>query len=125
MADHEGNFSFDALPNSTYAIYVIDDQWVSQLQVFMPLDPITGAKSSPYLMAVDGQPVTVQLTSGPDRKPIAGQSVSLVSEYQYSWKEDGDKRNGTTHRQIFATTDEHGSAKAYAPLGSLRASDFD
>ena len=72
-------------------------------------------------MAVEGHPVTVQLTSGPDRKPIAGQAVSLVSEYRYSYTENGEKRNGTTNRQIFTTTDEQGLARAFAPVGSLRA----
>lgn len=121
IADQDGNFSFDALPNSTYATHVIDDQWVSEPYVFTPIDPVSGTKSSPYLMAVDGHPVTVQITSGPELKPIAGQSVSLISEYQYSWTENGEKRNGTTHRQIFAVTDEHGLAQAFAPLGSLGA----
>ncbi|XZE20837.1 thioredoxin family protein [Pirellulaceae bacterium SH449] len=122
IADREGNFSFDALPNSTYAMYVMDDEWVSEPQVFIPIDPVTGAKRSPYLMALDGHTVTVLLTSGPNRKPIAGQSVSFVSEYDYSWKENGERQYGVTHRQIFATTDEQGVAKAMVPLGSLRAS---
>lgn len=120
IADQDGKFSFDALPNSTYATFVVDDQWVSEPNIFTPIDPVSGEKSSPYLMAVDGQPVTVQVTSGPERKPIAGQSVSLISEYRYSYAENGEKRNGATHRQIFAITDEHGLAKAFAPLGSLR-----
>jgi beta-lactamase regulating signal transducer with metallopeptidase domain len=122
IADQDGNFSFDALPSSTYATHVNDAQWVSEPNVFTPIDPVSGVNSSPYLMAVEGHPVTVQLTSGPDRKPIAGQAVSLVSEYRYSYTKNGEKRNGITNRQIFATTDEQGLARAFAPVGSLRAS---
>ena len=121
IADQEGNFCFDAFPESTYSLMVMDDQWVSVPKVFTPVDPKTDEKQSPYLMAGEGQPVTIQLTSGPDRNPIAGQSVTLVSEHSYSWLEDGEKRNGTTHRQIFATTDSQGLARAIVPLGPLRA----
>ncbi len=121
LADEEGNFSFDALPKSTYALFVIDHQWVSEPKVFTAIDPDSGENTSLYLMALDGHPVTVQLTSGPDRKPIAGQSVSLISEHQFTWKVDGETRNGVTHRQIFTTTDRQGLATANVPLGSLRA----
>jgi beta-lactamase regulating signal transducer with metallopeptidase domain len=122
IADREGKFSFDALPNSTYSLFVIDDQLVSAPKVFTPVDPKSDERKSPYLMALDGQPVTIQLSSGPDRNPIAGQSVSLVSEFPYSWWQDGEKRNGMTHRQIFATTDDQGVATAFVPLGALKAS---
>ncbi len=121
VTDREGKFSFDALPKSTYAIFVIDDQWVSEPQILIPIDPDSGAKNSPYLTAIDGTPVTIQLTSGLDRKPITGQNVSVISEYAYSWKEDGKKRNGVTHRQVFVTTDEQGLATVFAPLGKLSA----
>ncbi|MFN7290435.1 MAG: thioredoxin family protein [Pirellula sp.] len=121
ITDQEGKFSFDALPKSTYAIFVIDEQWVSEPQILIPIDPDSGAKNSPYLTAIDGTPVTIQLTSGLDRKPIAGQSVSVISEYRYSWKEDSEKRNGVTHRQVFVTTDEQGLATVFAPLGKLSA----
>jgi uncharacterized GH25 family protein len=121
FTDRDGKFSFEGLPKSTYAIFVIDDQWVSEPQILIPVDPDSGAKNSPYLRAIDGTPVTIQLTSGLDRKPIAGQTVSLISEYDYSWKENGKKSNGTTHRQIFVTTDEQGLATAFAPTGNLRA----
>ncbi len=122
ISDQEGNFGFDALPNSTYALFVLDDQWVSEPQVFTPVDPVSGAKSSPYLMAIEGQTVTIKVTSGPDKKPIAGQVVSLSSEIPYSWKEAGERQNGTASRQNAATTDEQGLARAFVPLGNLRAS---
>ena len=41
IADQEGNFSFDALPNSTYATFVSDDQWVSEPNVFTTIDPVS------------------------------------------------------------------------------------
>lgn len=121
ITDREGNFSFDGLPKSTYAISVTDELWVSEPQILIPIDPDSGAKNSPYVNAIEGTPVTIQLTSGHDRKPIAGKSVSVISEYEYSWKEDGKKRNGVTHRQVFVTTDEQGLATVFAPLGKLRA----
>jgi Thioredoxin-like len=122
IADQHGKFCFDALPNSTYSLFVIDDQWVSEPNVFIPIDPNSGEKNKAYLMAVDGQPVTIQLTSGPDRQPIAGQSVSLASVHRYYWEENGEKRGGTTSRDIFVTTDKNGMATAFVPVGNLSAS---
>ena len=122
MADSEGKFSFQALPNSTYCIFVCDDRLVSEPSILTPLDPETGRKNSAMLSIFEGFPITVALTAGDNRRPIAGHSISLFAEYPFSWKEDGKLRNGLTSRQTFATTNEQGTATAFAPAGTFRAS---
>jgi beta-lactamase regulating signal transducer with metallopeptidase domain len=121
MTDAAGKFSFDALPNSTYALQLMDDQWVAEPSVFLPVHSESGERFTPYLMAIEGHPVTIQLTSGPERAPIAGQSVSLRSSFSYSWNENGEQQHGEAARDVFVTTNESGLATARVPLGSLRA----
>lgn len=122
MVDHDGKFAFDALPNSTYCIFVIDDRFVSESSVVTPRDPVTGALNSTHLTAIDGHPVTIAVTTGSSRRPLSNQSVSLSYKYPYSWNENGKRRNGSTGRQTFTTTDAQGLATVFAPLGSLEAS---
>ena len=122
MTDSEGKFLFQALPKSTYCIFAHDDRLVSESCILPPIDPETGRENSATLSVFEGHPVTVALTSGTNRRPIVGQSVALVAEYPYSWKEEGKLQNGSTSRQTFATTNEQGVATAFAPAGTLKAS---
>lgn len=122
IADPNGKFSFDALPHSTYALLLIDEQLVSEPTIFTPMSVESRELVSPHLMALEGYPVTVQLTSGTERKPMAGQTVSLRSNFEYSWKENGEKKYGVESRDIYVTTDEFGLATARVPLGQLHAS---
>ncbi len=71
MADANGKFSFSALPQSTYAIFAHDDRLVSDAVITMPVDPATGQKNSAQVSLIDGQPVTVLLTSGPTTNPLS------------------------------------------------------
>jgi hypothetical protein len=121
MVDPDGKFVFDALPNSTYCIFVNDDQFVSESTAVTPRDPVTGAMNSPHLTVLDGHPVTIAVTTGSSRRPLGNQSVSIICKYPYSWNENGKRRNGTPHRQTFTTTDDQGLATVLAPLGSLKA----
>lgn len=122
MADSQGKFKFNALPKSTYCIFVYDDRLVSEPNIMLPIDAATGQKNSATLSISEGLPVTVALTSGPNRKPIAGQSVSISAEYDFTWKEGKETQRGATHRQTFATTDAQGFAQAYVPIGKVKAS---
>jgi hypothetical protein len=121
MVDPDCKFVFDALPNSTYCIFVNDDHLVSESSVLTPRDPVTGAMNSPHLTVLDGHPVTIAVTTGSSRRPLGNQSVSIICKYPYSWNENGKRRNGTPHRQTFTTTDDQGLATVLAPLGSLKA----
>lgn len=122
IADQTGKFSLEMLPGSTYAMLVLDDQLVSEVSLFTPGNANGDEKSKPKLTVLKGHPVKIQLTSGPKRRPIANQSVSLRSDVRYSWLEDGKKRNGMASRDIYVTTDQQGQATAFTPLGELRAS---
>ena len=122
MTDSEGKFSFQALPESTYCIFAYDERLVSEPSIMTPIDPETGRQNSATLSIFEGHPITVALTSGTNRRPIAGQSISLFAEYSLTWKESGELRKGTTSRQTFATTNEQGVATAFAPAGDFRAS---
>ena len=119
MTDEQGRFAFDALHDSTYCIFVCDERLVSEPVVFTAWDPTTGKTNSPRLTAVDGHKVTVQVTSAADGKPVAGQEVSLNSPIEFSWTENGERRQGSSRRPTWVVTDEAGSAVAYAPPGRL------
>lgn len=122
MTDQDGNFVFDALPNSTYSVFVSDERWVSEPQNVLPVDVETGEIASPHLVALDGHPVTVQVTSGKQRTPIAGQAVSLRSPISVTWFEDGKRKNGSSARDIWVMTNREGLAVGYVPRGELKAS---
>ncbi|XZE53728.1 M56 family metallopeptidase [Planctomycetaceae bacterium SH139] len=122
MTDQDGNFAFDALPNSTYSVFVLDDRWVSEPQNILPVDAKTEEITSPHLVALDGHPVTIQVTSGKQRAPIAGQAVSLRSPISVSWFEDGVRKNGSSARDTWVMTNRDGLAVGYVPRGELKAS---
>jgi hypothetical protein len=119
MTDAQGRFAFDALRDSTYCIFVVDERLVSEPHVFPVVDPKTGITNSPRLTAVDGYKVTVQVTSAADDKPVAGQVVSLRSHIPFSYAANGEQHEAGNSRLTWAVTDQTGHAVAYAPRGRL------
>jgi hypothetical protein len=121
VVDEHGKFVFDALPNSTYCIFIDDDRLASQPTILQPVDSKTGQKNSAALSAFEGYPVKISVTSGPNHQPVTRQTVSILVAYDFSWLEDGRKQNGMTRRQTWVITDDKGEAVAYCPAGPMEA----
>ncbi len=121
FADENGTYSASVLPDATYAIYLQDNNWVSNFTSAIIYDSNTGKSSMPELIVGPGTSLVVRATAGTSRRPIVNETVSVISNYSYQFVENGDQRNGTTHRLVFDTTDESGVIRAVVPPGPVEA----
>jgi hypothetical protein len=94
FTDSNGTFTIDVLPDATYCAYAEDERWVGKTIDVLPFESAVNRISPIELEVVDGQPVEVLLTSGPNKEPLANQRVSFRREHEYSWLEDGERRSG-------------------------------
>lgn len=122
FTDQDGKFFVDVLPGATYCYYIDDSQWLSEIHDAIFFDPETGERAKPVLKLVKGQKVEVIATQGRDNQPIPNQSIDLRSVHDYSWIEDGERRNGDGGRNWNVTTDANGRAMTFATPGELVAS---
>lgn len=117
ITDAQGRFSVDVYPGTTYCFYVIDARCVSNMIDLIPYEPETQKLTSPLLEVVQGNPIEVLVTSGPDKTPIVAASVGLQSSHQFNWTEKGEVQRGGASRFWFAKTGEDGIARTYAEPG--------
>ncbi|MDP1561291.1 MAG: M56 family metallopeptidase [Pirellulaceae bacterium] len=121
-ADREGNYSARVLPGATYLAFVRDKDWVSDFQHNVPYPEGSDQAVLPTLTVNRGVPLEIQLTAGPSKMPIRNESVSVISEYEYSSERDGEVSSRGSHRQLFAVTDDSGVAKISVPPGRVEVS---
>jgi hypothetical protein len=117
FTDENGTFAADYLPGATYCINVNDTRSVSDIIDLIPYSPDTGKTNPPQLTISDGQPVEVQVTAGPSKAPVAHQVIYLKTPHDFTWRENGQVRNGQVGRNWWVTTDEQGKARTIALPG--------
>ncbi|MEX2168729.1 MAG: thioredoxin family protein [Pirellulales bacterium] len=122
FADSDGTFTISVLPDATYCAYVLDSLWVGEIIDLIPYQSALEQITPPELSVSAGQKVEVLVTSGPQKAPYPNLTVSFRREHQFSWIEDGEKRNGTGGPQWWATADELGRATTHTLPGKLRGS---
>src|SRR5262245_48801991 len=72
----------------------------------------------PTLNVYPSQPVTIRVTQGPNRTPIAGASLYLTSRGQVEWVDrNGAERSGSAGVSRWLTTDTRGEARGNVGLG--------
>ncbi|HEY2881732.1 MAG TPA: hypothetical protein VGJ15_04850, partial [Pirellulales bacterium] len=122
VANPDGTFTANALPDATYCAFVLDERWVGEMIDLVPYDSATAKVASAELHVAAGQPVEIVLTAGPNNQPIVNQPVSFSREHEYSWSEGGRPHRGTGQARWWSVTDESGKATAFTLPGSFRAS---
>lgn len=118
FADSEGNFTAECLPGATYGITVSDAEWASPSIDRMAYDPVTKFSPKVILEASSGEPVKIVLTSGPARKPMAHQGVSVKPVHEMTWLEGGEIRTGSALQNFWLFADENGVIQTQAVAGS-------
>ncbi len=119
FTDHKGKFAADVLPDATYCVFVNDLRWVSEMIDLIPYKSVSGEIQSPVLNLSAGIPVTVELTEGELRYPIAHQGINFRNSHSYEREEEGRTRRGSSARDFFLRTDGAGRVHAYVPEGPL------
>lgn len=114
FTDAQGRFSAAVLPGSTYCAQIGDGRCVTDMISFLAYDPQTEKATEPKLEVIEGSPVEVSLTQGPNKSPIAGINVSLRSSHSYSWIEKGETKNGYAARDWWVKADEQGKVHTWA-----------
>ncbi len=122
FTDTEGKFTADVLPDATYCAYALDATWVGEIIDVIPYDSKSDQAAALDLAVLEGQPVEVFVTSGPQRKPYPNLSVSFRREHRYSWIENGEVQHGVGGPQWWTTTDDSGGAMTRTLPGQLSAS---
>ena len=122
FADESGKFSASVLPDATYSICLKHEKWVSNFSSAILFDSNTNQIEMPELLVQQGIPVNLRLTAGSSKRPITNETASIISDFSYQFTESGETRYGTTHRHVFATSDESGMIRAFVPPGPFKAS---
>lgn len=123
FTDAEGRFSAMVLPGSTYCAQIGDGPYVSDMVTFLGYDPKTDQVANPKLAIIEGAPVEVTVSEGPNKTPITGINVSLRSSHSYTWLEKGKSRSGYAARDWWMKADQQGKVSTWAlPGKELQAS---
>lgn len=122
FTDEKGQFSVDVLPDAKYCAQVSDAILVSPLIDLIPYDSNADSVNAPTFEVQTGERVELTVTSGPECKPVPFQSISLRTEHEFSWIEDGEEKFGRLGRDWYVETDEHGKASTHALPGAITAS---
>lgn len=121
-SNEQGEFHVDVLPDATYAIQLNDSRKVAKPQHAILYDSREDKLFEPVLDIIDGEPIEIMATIGPDRKPYANLQVGLIKEYNFDWIEKGEKKYGRDATQWWVSTDANGRAVTYAIPGDLKVS---
>ena len=119
FSNPDGTFSVDVLPGSTYCIYANDLEWVSDPFDAILFDPKKNNVVEPEITLIRGEKVRVVVTQGPLRRPYANVAVDLASDHDFSWIENGEKRQGSIGKRTRVYSDKNGIAEAFVTQGRL------
>ena len=118
FTDEAGNFTADCIPGATYTVCVNDGQLQSNMIALIPYELDTGKSNLAELSVAEGNPIEIQVTSGPRREPMRNQWVYVRQLHHYKWIEDGKEKSGQGARDFPVYTGDDGVAHARALAGS-------
>ena len=122
--DADGSFTVDVLPDATYCVYVLDPEFVCQTTDMIAFDSSVKTTTLPEIEVFKGQKVEVAVTTGAAKQPYRNLQLSFRKEHSFTWREDGQIRNGRTGPTWWATTNEQGIATINLPPGKVEVSVF-
>ena len=129
-ARRDGTFELSIPSDHNYIIGLDDVKWASDPWVGMILVNDTAKPAEVTMRVYPATPVTVKVTRGPRREPVALASVNLTSKGQVNWsdRKTGVKISGSSGGvRTWLTTDADGVARAGVGKGEhvLRLSSGD
>ena len=119
--DVNGNFTAEVIPGATYRIAVDDAKWASKSWSGILAGPGSERFLPHNIEIFEGEPVSVAVTEGPDKRPIANQLIGFRSSHTFEWLEDGELKSGTSGLDWWVATDQNGIAHTTAAPGELSA----
>jgi len=117
FTDEKGEFAAHYLPDATYCVWANDVPLVSNIIDLIPYDFTTDTTNAPELTLSEGEPVEVVVTAGPDRIPVAHQSIQLETQHRFSYRENGQTAHARGGRRWHVTTDAQGKVTTFALPG--------
>ena len=122
FTNSDGSFAVDVLPDATYCAYVLDGRWVGNIIAVVPYQALSDKRTPPQLTVAKGQPMEVEVTTGPEHKPYPNLTVSFQRDFDFNWREPGETQTGTAGPQWWVTTDAAGHAVTQTLPGKMRVS---
>ncbi|TWT93740.1 hypothetical protein [Stieleria varia] len=117
VTDQDGRFYAEVLPGKTYCVCVNDAAFVSEMIDVIPIRDDGALGDAVNLKFLKASPVTIQVTAGESKRPIADQLLYLRQSHVFTWLENDETKNGIGSRDSWATTDEDGKAIALVEPG--------
>jgi hypothetical protein len=97
---------------------VLDDEWASKLWSGLILERDSALPARIALSVYPSLPVTIRVTRGPNRTPVAGASLYVTSRGHVEWtNRAGEKKSGSAGINRWLTTDSSGEARGNVGLG--------
>ena len=100
---------------------VNDAKWASKSWSGILAGPDSERFSQHKFKIFKGEPVSVAVNVGPDKRPIANQLIAFRSSHNFDWIENGEVRSGTAGLDWWVTTDQNGIARTTAAPGEINA----
>lgn len=117
VTDEHGSFAADVLPDATYCVFINDTRDVSDMVDLIPAPTNDRPAATAILHLQKPETLSIAVTAGKARRPIANQPVYVRQTHDYQWIEDGKQRSGSSARDSYVYTDELGKATAAVESG--------
>ncbi len=119
----DGSFRLNVASDYAYALGIVDLQWAAPFWSGVILATET-AKPAEITMSVEGAtPLTVRVTRGSERVPVANTGVNLDTDAEFQWVDTrGKKRSARAGVGSWLPTDADGIARAGVGRGKCRVS---
>jgi hypothetical protein len=126
FTDAKGNYSADALPESTYCTYLSDSRFVSDIVDVGTNDfALEESRQAAALTLEQGTKVEIQVTTGDEKKPYKNVTVNVSHPHEFNYRVRGKRERGVGGPTWYATTDEDGKANLIAPRGALEVNVYE
>lgn len=119
--DPAGRFSAEVIPGAVYCVYVADSSFVSDAWSGVIVDQ-NGEIRAPELTVNPGIPLDISSTCGPDRSPVAHQSITVSWEHRFK---SADNSPCIASNYLYVYTDEYGFARAHVAAGQVKVAVLD
>lgn len=117
ITDQQGNFSADVLPGATYCVFINDTRGVSKMIDLIPAPADDALAPTAVLQLQDPEILTISVTAGATKRPVANQPVHVRQTHSYQWVENGKQLSGSSARDRYVYTNELGEATAVVESG--------
>lgn len=117
VTDQQGNFSADVLPGATYCVFINDTHDVSDMIDLIPAPTDDAIAPTAVLHLQKPEQLTISVTAGAMKRPVANQPVYVRQTHDYQWIENGVQKSGSSARDRYVYTDELGIATAAVESG--------